>query len=62
MNYLDGNSLGALPKGVAERVARTVAQEWGDGLIRSWNEAGWYAAPGRIGAKLRRCSAPRRIR
>ena len=42
VNYLDGNSLGPLPKGVAERVARTVAQEWGDGLIRSWNEAGWY--------------------
>ena len=52
VNYLDGNSLGPLPKGVAERVARTVAQEWGEGLIRSWNEAGWYAAPGRIGAKL----------
>src|SRR5206468_6054664 len=34
------------------RVARTVAQEWGEGLIRSWNTAGWYEAPGRIGAKL----------
>jgi kynureninase len=52
VNYLDGNSLGCLPKGVAERVAQTVAQEWGEGLIRSWNAAGWYEAPGRIGAKL----------
>jgi len=52
VNYLDGNSLGCLPKGVAERVARTVAQEWGEGLIRSWNAAGWYESPGRIGAKL----------
>jgi len=50
--YLDGNSLGARPKGVAERVAKTIEQEWGTGLIRSWNEAGWYESPGRIGAKL----------
>ena len=52
VNYLDGNSLGAVPKGVAERVAKAIKQEWGVGLIRSWNEAGWYASPGRIGAKL----------
>jgi kynureninase len=52
VNYLDGNSLGARPKGVAERVAKTIEQEWGAGLIRSWNAAGWYEAPGRIGAKL----------
>ena len=52
VNYLDGNSLGAVPKGVAERVARTIEEEWGIGLIRSWNEAGWYESPGRIGAKL----------
>src|SRR5262245_39591292 len=52
VNYLDGNSLGCLPKGVAERVAQTVAHEWGEGLIRSWNAAGWYESPGRIGAKL----------
>ena len=50
--YLDGNSLGATPKGVAERVTKTIEQEWGTGLIRSWNEAGWYESPGRIGAKL----------
>jgi kynureninase len=52
VNYLDGNSLGCLPKGVAERVAHTIETEWGEGLIRSWNEAGWYESPGRIGAKL----------
>jgi kynureninase len=50
--YLDGNSLGCLPKGVAARVARAIEHEWGEGLIRSWNEAGWYESPGRIGAKL----------
>ena len=52
VNYLDGNSLGAVPKGVAERVARTVESEWGEGLIRSWNAAGWYESPGRVGARL----------
>jgi kynureninase len=50
--YLDGNSLGARPRGVAERVEHTIKEEWGTGLIRSWNEAGWYDSPGRIGAKL----------
>lgn len=52
VNYLDGNSLGAVPKGVADRVATMIDNEWGVGLIRSWNAAGWYDAPGRIGAKL----------
>ncbi|OWJ66521.1 kynureninase [Inquilinus limosus] len=52
--YLDGNSLGALPRGVAERVGATVAEEWGRGLIRSWNSAGWYASPQRAGAKTAR--------
>ncbi len=63
VTYLDGNSLGPLPKGVAERVARTVTQEWGAGLIRSWNAAGWYEAPGRIGATLARLlgAAPHQV-
>ncbi|SDR24294.1 Kynureninase [Rhizobiales bacterium GAS191] len=52
MIYLDGNSLGALPRGVAAHVINVVEEEWGQGLIRSWNAAGWYAAPARIGAKL----------
>jgi kynureninase len=63
VNYLDGNSLGALPKGVAARVARTIGDEWGAGLIRSWNAAGWYQSPGRIGAKLARLlgAAPHQV-
>ena len=50
--YLDGNSLGALPKSVAPRLHRAVDQEWATGLIRSWNDAGWYRAPQRVGAKI----------
>jgi kynureninase len=50
--YLDGNSLGALPKAAAVRVRETVETEWGEGLIGSWNEAGWMDAPLRVGAKL----------
>ena len=50
--YLDGNSLGALPKGVAERVSHSLSHEWGEGLIRSWNEAGWIDLPERCAAKL----------
>jgi len=50
--YLDGNSLGVLPKGVAERVSQAVSGEWGQGLIRSWNTAGWVDLPGRIGARI----------
>jgi kynureninase len=52
VNYLDGNSLGALPRGVTKHVQSVMKKEWGVGLIRSWNEAGWYDAPVRIGAKL----------
>ena len=37
--YLNGNSLGALPAGVAERMQDVVRREWGEGLIRSWNDA-----------------------
>jgi kynureninase len=50
--YLDGNSLGALPKATAAVVAHTVSREWGDGLIRSWNTADWVNAPRRCGDKL----------
>ena len=50
--YLDGNSLGALPKSVAPRLARAVEHEWGVGLIRSWNDANWYPAPQRVGARI----------
>ncbi len=52
--YLDGNSLGALPRATPERVARVLRDEWGHGLIRSWNAAGWIGAPQRVGAKIAR--------
>lgn len=50
--YLDGNSLGALPKATPAALARVVEQEWGGGLIRSWNSAGWFDMAARIGAKI----------
>ncbi|MDB5511192.1 MAG: kynureninase [Enterovirga sp.] len=50
--YLDGNSLGALPASVRPRLDDAVSREWGRDLIGSWNGAGWYTAPGRVGAKL----------
>jgi kynureninase len=50
--YLDGNSLGALPKGVAPRMQHAIEQEWGVGLIRSWNDANWYPAPQRVGGQI----------
>src|SRR3954447_21396672 len=45
--YLDGNSLGRLPKAAAERIARVVREEWGTGLIRSWSH--WIDLPARAG-------------
>ncbi len=50
--YLDGNSLGALPRAVPARVAQVVAQEWGRDLIQSWNSAGWFDLPRRVGDKI----------
>jgi kynureninase len=50
--YLDGNSLGPLPKAAPERIARAVHEEWGEGLIRSWNTAGWFELPRRLGDKI----------
>ena len=52
--YLDGNSLGVLPRATAARVQQVVAQEWGEGLIRSWNSAGWMDLPARVGDKIAR--------
>ena len=52
--YLDGNSLGVLPKATAARLQAVITEEWGTGLIRSWNSAGWMAQPGLIGNKIAR--------
>ncbi|MDP3339723.1 kynureninase [Frigidibacter sp.] len=54
MIYLDGNSLGPLPRAAAERVARTVTEEWGEMLITGWNRAGWMDQPARIGDRIAR--------
>ena len=50
--YLDGNSLGALPKAAPGALARTAERQWGDDLIASWNKHGWIDWPTRIAAKL----------
>jgi kynureninase len=50
--YVDGNSLGALPRATPARVAAAVQSEWGEGLIRSWNDAGWITLPQRVGDRI----------
>ncbi len=52
--YLDGNSLGPLPRGAAERAARVIGAEWGGELIRAWNSAGWMSLPERVGNRIAR--------
>jgi kynureninase len=52
--YLDGNSLGALPRQTLPRMTQVIGEEWGSGLIRSWNAAHWIDAPARIGDKIGR--------
>ena len=46
--YLDGNSLGPLPRATPGRIADIVSREWGQGLIRSWNDADWIGMASRI--------------
>lgn len=50
--YLDGNSLGALPAATAARMAAVVGQEWGRGLIRSWNDANWINLPRQVATAI----------
>ncbi|WP_390477940.1 kynureninase [Altererythrobacter sp. MTPC7] len=50
--YLDGNSLGALPKATPARLERVVREEWGGDLIKSWNTADWISLPQRVGGKI----------
>jgi kynureninase len=52
--YLDGNSLGPLPRATAGRLADVIAREWGDGLIRSWNDAGWMELSHTVGDAIAR--------
>lgn len=52
--YLDGNSLGALPRATPKRLAEAALDEWGRDLIRSWNAHGWIDLPRRIGDKIAR--------
>ena len=52
--YLDGNSLGPLPRGVLARLIDTVEAEWGERLIRAWNDAAWITMPRRVGDRVGR--------
>ncbi|MFY8117323.1 MAG: aminotransferase class V-fold PLP-dependent enzyme, partial [Roseateles sp.] len=52
--YLDGNSLGVLPKTTAARVQEVITQEWGRDLIKAWNTADWMHLPERVGDKIAR--------
>jgi len=52
--YLDGNSLGPLPRGAAERAQQVITREWGEMLITAWNRAGWIDLPRRLGDRIGR--------
>ena len=52
--YLDGNSLGVMPKAAPARAAAVVSHEWGHELIRAWNSADWFGLPTRLGDKIAR--------
>ncbi len=50
--YLDGNSLGPVPKATPDHLQKVIEREWGERLIRSWGEAGWYDMPTRLGDRI----------
>lgn len=54
MTYLDGNSLGPMPRAAADRVATMMADEWSEMLITGWNRAGWYVQPRKVGDRIAR--------
>src|SRR6056297_1343457 len=54
VTYLDGNSLGPLPRAATERMAQVMRDEWGQMLITGWNRAGWMAQPARMGDRIAR--------
>jgi len=54
ITYLDGNSLGPLPKAAVERARTTIADQWGPMLITGWNKAKWMELPGRLGDRIGR--------
>ena len=54
ITYLDGNSLGPLPRTAAKRVQATIEREWGQMLISAWNKAGWMDQPSRVGDRIAR--------
>ncbi|MBU2956850.1 kynureninase [Paracoccus sp. 1_MG-2023] len=54
VTYLDGNSLGPMPVGAADRVARMMTEEWSQMLITGWNRAGWYRQPRDVGDRIAR--------
>ncbi|WP_341211857.1 kynureninase [uncultured Limimaricola sp.] len=54
VTYLDGNSLGPLPKSAPARMARAMTDEWGEMLITGWNKAGWMDQPARLGDRIGR--------
>ncbi len=54
VTYLDGNSLGPLPRAAAARVAATITDEWGQMLIGGWNKAGWMDQPSKVGDRIAR--------
>ena len=52
--YLDGNSLGPLPRAAEARAAAVIREQWGERLIRGWNDAGWMTLPTRVGDRIAR--------